>query len=171
MIIGIDPGAMGAIAVLDNGSIFGIYDMPIMLIRRGKTDKKIVDGYALRTLPITMADVLAAYIEQVGGIPGQSASAAFNFGRSAGIPEGWLKCNGVRVEEVPPGTWKRALKVNGGKDGARAMASRLWPDSAHLFKRVKDDGRAEAALIAEYGRRQLETSAPIQQKGLVNVFE
>jgi hypothetical protein len=32
------------------------------------------------------------------------------------------------------------------------MAANLWPDKADLFKRAKDDGRAEAALIAHWGR-------------------
>jgi hypothetical protein len=30
----------------------------------------------------------------------------------------------------------------------------LWPQFAQMFRRVKDDGRAEAALIARYGAYQ-----------------
>ena len=33
------------------------------------------------------------------------------------------------------------------------MSCERWPTEAHRFARVKDDGRAEAALIAEWGRR------------------
>jgi hypothetical protein len=35
-----------------------------------------------------------------------------------------------------------------------AEAIRRWPDKAALFARVKDDGRAEAALIAVAGLRR-----------------
>jgi hypothetical protein len=42
------------------------------------------------------------------------------------------------------------MKINASKDGAREMAMRLWPSKSELFKRKKDDGRAEAALLALY---------------------
>ena len=60
---------------------------------------------------------------------------------------------GMRVERVAPQVWKKALRLNQGKDAARALAARMWTAKAGLFARVKDDGRSEAALIAEYGRR------------------
>jgi crossover junction endodeoxyribonuclease RuvC len=152
-VLGIDPGAYGALALLSPEGL-RVHDMPILKVKRGKTEKAEVDGYTLANILQSLKPDVA-YIEQVGGITGQSASAAFNFGRAAGIVEGALKQAGVRVEFVPPQTWKRALKVNPGKDGSRAMAMRRWPDSAQQFMRVKDDGRAEAALIADYGRINL----------------
>jgi hypothetical protein len=36
----------------------------------------------------------------------------------------------------------------GAKDTARSEAIRRWPTKAALFARVKDDGKAKAALIA-----------------------
>jgi hypothetical protein len=56
---------------------------------------------------------------------------------------------------VPPATWKKAMRLKGGKDESREAAMRLWPASAGLFARVKDNDRAEAALIAEWGRNNL----------------
>jgi crossover junction endodeoxyribonuclease RuvC len=41
-----------------------------------------------------------------------------------------------------------------GKDGSRYRAAQLFPARAELFKRVKDDGRSDATLIAAYGARQ-----------------
>jgi hypothetical protein len=38
----------------------------------------------------------------------------------------------------------------GTKARARELASRLWPEHAAEFKRVRDDGRAEACLIARF---------------------
>ena len=37
------------------------------------------------------------------------------------------------------------------KDAARTKAIRRWPAKAPLFARKRDDGRAEAALIAVAG--------------------
>lgn len=148
-IVGVDPGCYGALGCLDGGRWHSVVDMPILKIRRGKSDKAEVDGYALaEILRGLRPDVVV--VEQVGGIMGQAAGAAFNFGRAAGAPEYIAKALGVRVEMVPPGTWKRALGVNPGKDGSIAMAKRLWPDAAQHFARKKDDGRAEAMLIAHW---------------------
>jgi hypothetical protein len=42
----------------------------------------------------------------------------------------------------------------GAKDAARSEAIRRWPVKAALFARQKDDGRAEAALIAVAGLKR-----------------
>lgn len=151
-ILGIDPGASGAMVLLQSGDISHVADMPILKIRRGKTDKAEVDGAAVAFL-VDLHKPDVAVIERVGGMTGQSASAAFNFGRAAGVVEGCIRSAGIRLEFVSPVTWRKGLNVNPGKDGSRAMAMNLWPASAENFKRVKDDGRAEAALIAEWFRR------------------
>lgn len=155
-ILGVDPGAYGALALIDSsGRILELSDMPILKVRRGKTDKAEVDGYALGDM-LRSWGIDLAFIEQVGGMTGQSPSASFNFGRSEGIVEGAIKFLRVRVESVPPATWKRFMRLRGGKDDSRAMAIRMWPKWSQKFARKKDDGRAEACLIAEYGRRQIE---------------
>lgn len=152
-VLGVDPGCGGAIALLDGGRLEAVHDMPVFRILRGKSEKREVDGYRLGNLIRELKPDIA-FVELVGGITGQSAPAAFNFGRASGGVEYALKALGVRVELVPPGTWKKAMKVNASKDGARASACARWPGVAAWFARVKDDGRAEAALIAEWGRVQ-----------------
>lgn len=161
-ILGVDPGALGALALLTDGRLSRVSDMPMFRVRRGKTDKAEVDGYTLAALLRDLAPDIA-YIEQVGGLPGQSASAAFNFGRAAGAVEYACKALGIRVEMVAPATWKRAMKLNGGKDDSRAAAMRHWPSESGLFVRKKDNDRAEAALIAQWGLNQ--------QSGGTSVFE
>jgi hypothetical protein len=39
------------------------------------------------------------------------------------------------------------------KDASRQKASMLFPKFAHLWARKKDDGRAEAVLLAHYGSK------------------
>lgn len=162
-ILGVDPGCYGALTLLVDGRIQRIEDMPNLKLRRGKSDKAEIDGYSLAALLRELAPDLAV-IEQVGGMEGQAAGAAFNFGRAAGAPEYMLKAMGVRVEMVAPATWKKFMKLKGGKDASREAAMRLWPMEAGLFSRVKDNDRAEAALIAEWGRQHFE-------KGETNVSQ
>ena len=123
--------------------------MPVVSVRRGKTDKLEVSGAELTALLRGWnADV--GVIEQVGGMTGQSASAAFNFGRAAGAVEYVMVALGLRLVRVPPVTWKKRLGVKPGKDDSRLAAMRLWPAMADRFKRKKDDGRAEAGLIGHW---------------------
>ncbi|WP_139220908.1 hypothetical protein [Methylobacterium brachiatum] len=126
--------------------------MPRLKVRRGASDKDEVDGFALMALLSDMSPDVA-YIELVGGMDGQSASAAFNFGRAAGAPEYLLMGLRIRHTRVPPQVWKRTLKLKGGKDDARMEAMRRWPALATEFRNRRLDF-AEAALIAEYGRLQ-----------------
>lgn len=146
-VVGVDPGCTGALALLVNGELRAVADAPVLKVRRGKTDKAEIDGYALAELLRGWEPIDVAVLEQVGGMTGQSPSAAFNFGRAFGCVEGALKTLGVSVETLAPQTWRRIVKHRGGKDDSRAMAGRRWPGYAPSFGRVKDDGRAEAALI------------------------
>jgi crossover junction endodeoxyribonuclease RuvC len=88
-------------------------------------------------------------IEDVGVFKGNGAVSMFNFGYSAGILAG--VCAGLRMPMTfyRPAVWKRAAGVPADKGAARQMAQRFWPGSRD-FDRVKDDGRAEAALLARW---------------------
>ena len=96
-----------------------------------------------------------AYVEFVGARPGEGPTGAFAFGRSRGVIEGVCAAAGLPVAFLTPAHWKRLVGIapgkEGAKDAARAEAIRRWPAHASLFARVKDDGRAESALIAVAG--------------------
>ena len=67
----------------------------------------------------------------------------------------------VPVTFVSPSAWKRAVDLTlASKDASRAEAIRRWPGNADIFARVKDDGRAEAALIATAGLLRKKGGAP-----------
>ena len=91
-------------------------------------------------------------------MPGQGVTSMFAFGYAAGVVAGVLAGNGLRTELLAPPTWRRVARVKGGKDGSRARASAIWPDKASWFARVKDDGVAEAALIAYAGNLLLKSN-------------
>lgn len=155
-ILGIDPGASGALAVVEAGKLVELHDMPTVQIKRGSREVREVNAPLLGMLVSTLnAD--AAYLEQVGAMPGQGVSSMFAFGRAVGVLEGVLGALGIPATKVPPQTWQRAMKVRGGKDGARERAMQMYPVNAEAFARKKDDGRADAVLIASYGAAELQS--------------
>lgn len=150
-ILGVDPGAGGALAVFDTqANSLQITDMPTVEIKRGQRFVNHVSAQlvadALRELNIDHA-----IIEKVGAMPGQGVSSMFAFGRAAGVIEGVLAGLAIGTTLVTPQEWMKAMRVVGGKDGSRARAVELWPHHASLFARKKDDGRSDAALVAAYG--------------------
>lgn len=155
--IGVDPGLDGAIAVVDkDGGLVQIYDMPTVdVVVGGKSKCKVA--------PAAIADELKFYTtngrcvaicESVSARPRQGVTSMFGFGRSLGVVEGVLAGMGIPYELVPPPTWVKHMRVAPGKGGSRSRAMEIWPSMAGEFKRVKDDGRADAALIALYLLKQ-----------------
>lgn len=158
--LGIDPGVTGALAWLDSdGQIIDIVDMPIMTTTIGKTNRKAVNPQQLADL-ILSNPVTHAWVEQVAARPGQGVTSMFGFGRSLGLIEGTLATRGVPYTFVTPRLWAKTTGTGTGKDASRARACQLWPDHTHTFARVKDDGRAEAALIAHHGHHHQRKGTP-----------
>jgi crossover junction endodeoxyribonuclease RuvC len=75
-------------------------------------------------------------------------SSTFNFGQTYGGIRGVLAGLRVPITMITPSKWTRDLKVTGGKDANRQRAAQLFPAYAASFARAKDDGRADACLLA-----------------------
>lgn len=158
-ILACDPGLGGALCFYDPKlGRMEVDDMPTFTKKTGKSAKRrTLDEHALFDLvgKWKAEGAVHLYIEAVGGLPGQSAPAAFNFGSGYGAVRMAAIAHGLSIEAVPPATWKTALRVPSNKHGARQRASEMIPTHRHLWPRVKDDGRAEAALLALYAFRHL----------------
>ena len=149
LIYGIDPGFTGAIALYwpDAGKI-EVHDMPVMKNPKGKT---IIN-------PHGVLDILAnegsgkslAVIEQVGAMPGQGVSSMFRFGQGLGVVEACAAASKLPLQYVTPAKWKKHFNLTRNKGVSRGLAMQRFPDYASEFSRAKDDGRAEAVLIALY---------------------
>jgi crossover junction endodeoxyribonuclease RuvC len=146
-VIGIDPGISGAIAVFEGGKLVNVIDMPTLEVDSGKTKKRHISAVSLCNY-LTVFSNAHVVIEKVGAMPGQGVSSMFNFGRSAGIIEGVVAAMHFPSTYVTPAAWTKAVGRAAGKDASRMRAMELFPSKAELFKRAKDDGRADAALIA-----------------------
>lgn len=152
-ILGVDPGASGALVILDtDDNNLTVFDMPCVEVKRGTRNVRQVSAQLVVDLLHGHA-LSHAFVEKVGAMPGQGVASMFAFGRAAGVIEGVLAGLCIPTTYVPPQEWQKAMRVTGGKDGARSRAAQLWPGQATYFSRVKDDGRADAALIAAYGAK------------------
>ena len=151
IILGIDPGLSGALAFLDTrDNTIDVVDMPTVEVKRNNKLKREVSAQLVAAIVIKR-HVEAAFLEKVNAMAGQGVSSVFSFGRSAGIIEGILAAFDIPTTLVTPQAWQKAMGVRDGKDGSRERAMQLFPASAELFQRKKDDGRSDATLIAKYG--------------------
>jgi len=148
MILAIDPGASGALAFFDpQAGTLEVVDMPTVAVARSGKLKNEISPQMLAAIIAARAPATAV-LEKVGAMPGQGVSSMFQFGRGVGIVEGVLAALHVPTDYVTPQAWQKALNARSGKDGNRQRAAELFPAYAHLFARKKDDGRADAALMA-----------------------
>jgi crossover junction endodeoxyribonuclease RuvC len=153
-ILGIDPGAHGAIAVLDEGGdLLEVLDLPSTPEANGRTatNAPLLAGILARS------HARVAFCEFVGARPTDAKVAAFAFGRARGVIEGCAGTLGLPIVFLTPPTWKRVADIPPGaenKDLARTHAIARWPGRADLFARKCDVDRAEACLIALAGLRR-----------------
>jgi crossover junction endodeoxyribonuclease RuvC len=150
--LGIDVGLNGAIALVVDGELVSVVDMPTVTLDRNGKAKRQVSVPELVDI-IKQFDPNEAYVEKVFAMAGQGVTSVFSFGRSLGVVEGVLTTMKIKTTLMTPQTWQKGLGMTGGKDGSRARAMELFPEQTALFKRVKDDGRSDAALIALWGSK------------------
>lgn len=150
MIIGIDPGKSGGVAILASDA-FECMPMPDMAYL---SDWLIdcIEQYPVRVI-----------LEKVSAMPGQGVTSMFTFGEQYGMIQGVLASVRAPFEMVRPQEWMRAIGLPLGiKEPPRArfarqaaIAARLYPGHSFLASdrcKVPHSGMVAAALIAHYGR-------------------
>lgn len=154
MILGVDPGLSGALALYDESYAL-VVDIPTIKLKSNKSLKRTVDIYQLGNwLDIRRNQISKCVIEDVHAMPKQGVTSSFNFGKTFGTILGAVAANQIPMVLVPPQIWKKAFGLIGqDKDASRMAASRLAPQHAHYWSLAKHDGRAESFLLAVYGSR------------------
>ena len=152
-IVGIDPGAAGAIAQIS--PLVGIWRMP-------RSDRALVD-----LLQMFDPATTRVYIERAQAMPqkafregrsGETGVSMFTYGVGYGVLRGVLAARRLWYREVPSATWKADLGLwRKPKRESVELARRLYPEAADQIG--KSDGRAEALLIAHWGQRRGEQAA------------
>jgi crossover junction endodeoxyribonuclease RuvC len=151
LILGVDPGAAGALALVDTAArkVLNLLDVPTLAMGGWR----LVDGAAVSTwLQGISFDV--AVLEKVDARPTDGRGSIAQFARNCGGLGALLVATGKPLALVPPSTWKRkAGLLDQPKRASIQLAWLLFGAAAadHWFKLQKHDGRAEAALIALYG--------------------
>lgn len=145
-ILGIDPGATGAAALIDlDGNFVEVIDLdsdPAVTTSRLCT---LVSGNGFRKETFAM-------VERAQAMPKQGVSSTFKYGVGFGVILGTLHAMTISHDFVRPARWKAAIGLSGkDKDPSLSLARRLFPAAELGLK--KHHNRAEALLIAEYARR------------------
>ena len=139
MIIGVDPGRKGAVALLDTA------EMRVTCHPMPDTTSALHDLLASMP-PVKRAVVERPFYPQMIGIKN-----AVKIAEAYGILRGALQWLSIPTRDVPPSVWKARMGLSASKDRSRERASEAFPADAHQWRLKTHEGLAEASLIALYG--------------------
>jgi crossover junction endodeoxyribonuclease RuvC len=142
--IGIDPGANGAIAWIDERGKSCVEKMPDTLQDLWELVVSISLNAGTGGLGVR------AYLEAVSSSPQMGVVSSFSFGRGYGNLEMALTAAGIPFERVRPQVWQKAMgcMTKGDKNISKQKAQELFPDKKVIH------ATADALLIALYGTKQ-----------------
>lgn len=153
--VGIDPGANGGIATLDDAGRVGAQPLTVAVLASVMRNYAAWDERADWPQPIVG-------VELVHAMPGQGVTSMFSFGQRYGEVLGVLAAFGITPTLVPPQVWQAVVllkgfdktTLRGTKVASIGYCQQQFP-SLNLIppgKRVPHDGMADALCIAEYMR-------------------
>ena len=155
VICGIDPGFSGGVAFIFPDGRAEVHDMPCFDL----DGRREIDVRGLYRLVFERRPGLSA-LERNSARRGQGMGSTWRFAEGSGAARAVLEVISDRVMAPTPAAWKASLGLGSDKLEALQMARETFPDLARdRLSRKRDDGRAEALLIAEFARRSIKTEA------------
>ena len=152
LVIGIDPGLSGAIAILEDKKVLNILDMPVMT--EGQKNKRQINSAQLVNIikkNIHKTDEISVVVEQVNAMPGQGVTSMFNFGQTFGAIKGVCAALELPIFFIRPSKWKKHFElINSSKDASRTKAIEMYPSLSDKLSKKKDVNKSDAILIARY---------------------
>lgn len=154
--LGIDPGKSGALAILAATST--VHDLPHL---DGELDYQslyaLLEPHKGAVVVLETQQAVARSVKRKDGTwtTTASASGAFEIGKGYGGVLACCRLAGLVIHRVTPASWKSALGLSKDKALSLRKARDLFPELAAELRRAGDDGRAEALLLAVYGRDRL----------------
>ena len=152
IVVGIDPGLNGAIAVLQDKKVLSITDMPVMA--DGKKNKRQLNNAQLAEIlrkNTSEGDEISIVVEQVNAMPGQGVTSMFNFGQTFGAIKGVCAALQLPIFFVRPSKWKKYFElINSSKDSSRTKAIEMYPYLSDQLAKKKDVNKSDAILIARF---------------------
>jgi len=157
--IGIDPGAQGALAVVDEtGTLQALADTDGLRLHRKNDCLAIVRGNER----VEVNGPVCAFIEAQHAFPKTPATTNFKVGVACGYWRGVFTALCIPFSEVSPAKWRKVVPQTLPRDKRDRkrllveLAERQWPNGAFRTERGRLlDGRAEACWIAEACRRNM----------------
>ena len=153
MILGIDPGLDGGLAIISGSSTSSHIELLETVPTESKNGfiKRQVDAQKLSNI-LRVYPISVCYLERVASRPGQGVGSVFSFGDTFGTIRGVLGALNIPTYMVSPQKWKKDLKISTKEDSLKAIKE-LYP---LLKMRKKDHNIAEALLLALYGKNERE---------------
>ena len=152
-ICGIDPGANGAIAILDSKN-----PDSVALLDLKKTTINNIHTWLHSQLRFRGSEI---WIEDIHSMYGMSAKSNFSFGRNLGSILAIIELlKGIPPKTVTPKVWQKYVGVTAKgkaiKKQVAKIAQYLYPQAELHGKRGGLlDGRSDALMIAYYGLHNL----------------
>jgi hypothetical protein len=164
-IIGVDPGKLGGIAVLDGpAGAAAVYPMPLVVSGQARNEYDLPG--VVRLLQASGGGLLRGpvmvFLERGQPLPPKMGGTAANYhrGYARGLFEAMCTALGIPYELVTPRRWQGAMLAGTSghdtKQRSIIAAQRLFPLVSllpSLRSRKASDGLADALLIAAYGQR------------------
>ena len=152
IVVGIDPGLSGAIAILEGKKVVSLFDMPVMA--EGKKNKRQLNSAQLVNIlkDNTKSNAeIAVVVEQVNAMPGQGVTSMFNFGQTFGAIKGVCAALKLPIFFVRPSKWKKHFElINSSKDSSRTKAIEMYPSISNQLAKKKDVNKSDAILIGRF---------------------
>lgn len=149
-VVGVDPGYSGAIAALGRGAP-AVYRMPLLKQRK--------HAYHVVAICNILCQYGTAEMIQAAGPPPllviERVTRPSSLTRCMGLMEGLGEALGYDVVTVRPQEWKAYFGLGPAKTDSIALALKRWPSLRRTITKRGDDGLAEAALLALWGRENL----------------
>jgi len=167
---GIDLGFSGAIAVISSeGKVVDIQEIPTLKVIINKKERNAFDVSACSMLVFNLLSTCdMVFVEKVQPVMAKfgasSGASNFHLGYCLGMFQMAMETMKVRYELVKPKEWQKHFGIIRPKDddkwntkgAAYQVAKGLFPDAELTTKRGRVlDGRSDALLIAEYGKRKI----------------
>lgn len=142
-VVAFDPGLSGGVAILD-GDYLTTFPMPVLKVGR----KRAYDLDAmLRVMQGCGAGLcVIEAITRPGALVGNGM-----------FLHGLAMACGIEVMRPRPQQWKHSFGLTNIKQESIDLIHELFPQTRGAITLRKQDGLAEAALLAVYGRNALET--------------
>jgi hypothetical protein len=162
--IGIDPGIKGAIAVIDHNGLPRVHDMPTRAKKGAGKVRNEIDPKGLQRVlrELVPADETALVVmEQMhafmgAGVRVGSMASQASLAATKAVIVAICELSDLDVMFVTPREWQALYGIKRTeREDTKAQSLRIARQlyGMEWLSRAKDDGRADALLIARYGQR------------------